>query len=96
MAKAKAKRQIIVETKDGKKVRLLTPDQKGAKAAVELKKGVKLTNFGQVKRNKDGSPRALNKAERSYRAGYLDARKDNAKAYKHNKAKKAARKAAKK
>lgn len=96
MAKAKAKRQIIVETKDGKKVRLLTPDQKGAKAAVELKKGVKLTNFGQVKRNKDGSPLALNKAERSYRAGYLDARKDNAKAYKHNKAKKAARKAAKK
>ena len=32
------KRQIIVEAKNGKKVRLLTPDQKGAKAATELKK----------------------------------------------------------
>lgn len=91
-----SKKQIIVETKSGKKVRLLTPDQKGAKAAVELKKGVKLTNFGQVKRNENGSPRKLNKVERSYRAGYLDARKDNAEAYKHNKKKKAARKAAKK
>lgn len=86
------KRQIIVETKNGKKVRLLTPDQKGAKAAVELKKGVKMTNFGKVKRNKDGSPKKLTKVERSYRAGYLDARNDNAKAYKHNRKKRAARK----
>ena len=88
------KRQIIVETRTGKKVRLLTPDQKGAKAATELKKGVKMTNFGQVKRNKDGSPRKLNTKERAYRAGYLDARNDNAKAYKANKKKKSARKVA--
>ena len=81
------KKQIIVENKNGKKVRLLTPDQKGAKAAVELKKGIKLTNFGKVKRDKGGNPLKLNKAERSYRAGYLDARTDNAKAYKHNKKK---------
>ena len=90
MAKDK---QIIVKTKSGKEIRLLTPSQKGAKAATELKKGVKLTNFGKVKRNKDGSPRKLNKAERAYRGGYLDARKDNAKAYVHNKKKRAARKA---
>ena len=90
------KRQIIVETKNGKKIRLLTPDQKGAKAVVELKKGVKMTNFGQVKCNEDGSPRKLNDKERAYRAGYVDARKDNAKAYKHNQKKKAAKKAAKK
>ena len=90
------KRQIIVETKNGKKVRLLTPDQKGAKAAVELKRGVKMTNFGQVKRNEDGSPRKLNKVERSYRAGYLDARNDNAKAYNYNCKKKAARKTVRK
>jgi hypothetical protein len=90
------KKQIIVENKNGKKVRLLTPDQKGAKAAVELKKGIKLTNFGKVKRDKGGNPLKLNKAERSYRAGYLDARTDNAKAYKHNKKKRAARRAAKK
>ena len=94
MAKAKAKKQIIVETKNGKKIRLLTPDQKGAKAAVELKRGVRLTNMGQVKRNEDGSPQKLTKAQRSYRAGYLNARSDNAKAYKHNKAKRAARRVA--
>lgn len=91
-----SKKQIIVETRNGKKIRLLTPDQKGAKAAVELKKGVKLTNMGQVKRDKDGNARKLTKVERSYRAGYLDARKDNAKAYNHNKKKRAVRKAAKK
>lgn len=93
---ASNKKQIIVETRNGKKIRLLTPDQKGAKAAVELKRGVRLTNMGQVKRNEDGSPQKLTKAQRSYRAGYLDARSDNAKAYKHNKAKRAARSSAKK
>lgn len=82
---AASKRQIVVTTKSGKKIRLLTPAQKGAKAAVELKKGVKLTNFGKVKTNRDGSPRKLTKVERAYRAGYLNARSDNAKAYKHNK-----------
>ena len=82
---AASKRQIVVTTKSGKKVRLLTPAQKGAKAAVELKKGVKMTNFGEVKMNRDGSPRKLTKVERAYRAGYLNARSDNAKAYKHNK-----------
>ena len=85
------KKKIIVRTRTGKQIRLLTPDQKGAKAAVELKKGVKLTNFGEVKRTQNGSPMKLTKAERSYRAGYLDARKDNAKAYNHNKKKRARR-----
>ena len=91
-----SKKQILVETRNGKKVRLLTPDQKGAKAALELKQGVKHTNFGKVKRDENGSPLKLTKAQRSYRAGYLDARNDNAKAYKANKAKRAARRAAKK
>ena len=85
------KKKIIVRTRTGKQIRLLTPDQKGAKAAVELKKGVKLTNFGEVKRTQNGSPMKLTKVERSYRAGYLDARKDNAKAYKHNKQKRTRR-----
>lgn len=83
------KKQIIVETRSGKKIRLLTPDQKGAKAAVELKKGVKLTNFGQVKYKDNGEPMKLTKVERAYRAGYLDSRKDNAKAYVYNKKRKA-------
>lgn len=79
-----SKKQIIVQTRKGKTIRLLTPAQKGVKAAEELKRGVKLTNFGKVKRKKNGQVQTLTKVERSYRAGYLDARSDNAKAYVHN------------
>lgn len=93
---AKQRKLIVVNTKKGKKIRLLTPAQKGAKAAVELKRGVKMTNFGQVKVTQSGNPKKLTKAERAYRAGYLDARSDNAKAYVHNKKKRAAARAAKK
>ena len=92
---AKKNKQIIVKTKSGKTVRLLNPAQKGGKYAFELKNGVKVTNFGSAKRNRDGSLRRLKKDERAYRAGYLDARNDNAKAYKHNKKKRAARRNAK-
>lgn len=79
-----SKKHIIVQTRKGKTIRLLTPAQKGVKAAEELKRGVKLTNFGKVKRKKNGQVQTLTKVERSYRAGYLDARSDNAKAYVHN------------
>lgn len=34
------------------------------------------------KRNKNGSLKRLNKVERAYRKGYLQARKDNANCYK--------------
>ena len=91
---AKKKGQIIVTTKSGKMVRLLTPAEKGGKYAFELKKGVRVTNMGEPKYNEDGSPQKLTKAQRAYRVGYLDARGDNAKAYKHNKKKKAEKKAA--
>ena len=91
---AKNKKQIMVTTRKGKRIRLLTPDQKGAKAAVELKHGVMYTNMGEVKRDGQGNARKLNKVQRSYRAGYLNARKDNAKAYVHNKKKRAAKRAA--
>lgn len=79
-----AKKQNIVTTRSGKTIRLLSPAEKGAKAAFELKTGVKHTNMGKPKKNPDGSPMQLNKSQRAYRAGYLDARKDNAKAYKYN------------
>ena len=94
MARKKGKRRILVTTKSGKTVRLLTPAQKGGKFAFEMRNGVKVTNFGGAKRNRNGKLRRLTKTERAYRAGYLDARKDNAKAYVHNKAKRAARRAA--
>ena len=75
----------IVKTRSGKTIRLLSPAEKGKKAAYELKKGIRFTNMGKPKQNPDGSPMRLNKAQRAYRAGYLNARKDNAKAYNYNK-----------
>lgn len=60
---------------------LLTPAGKAAKAARELKEGVKLTNEGTVKIGKNGKPMRLTKAQRAWRSGYLDRSKDSAKAY---------------
>jgi len=68
--------------KTGKTITLLNPNEKGRKAAYELKHGIKYTNAGQPKVNKLGEIIVLNKTERAYRAGYLAARKDSGKAYK--------------
>lgn len=62
---------------DGEIKTLLTPAGKGAKAARELKENKSFTNDGKtVKKN------GLTKQQRAYRAGYLQARKDNSKAFK--------------
>lgn len=71
----------------GKTVTLLNPSEKGRKYAVELKSGKRLTNNGEIKKDKDGKPRKLGKTgkdaqARAYRSGYLQARKDSAKAWK--------------
>ena len=63
-------------------VTLLNPSEKGAKFAKELKTGFKRTNTGQYKLNKDKKGIKLTAEQRSYRAGYLDARKDSANAFK--------------
>jgi len=73
------------KNKEGKTVTLLNPAEKGQLYARELK-----DNYNP----KTGYE--LTHTQRSYRSGYLDARKDNAKAYKHNKEKRAAKRAAKK
>ena len=73
---------------------LLTPAQKARKFSVELKHGVGLTNTLQRKRTKNGSIQRINKTQKAYRAGYLDARKDNAGMFKYKK--KMARRTAKK
>ncbi len=65
----------------GKKVVLLNPAEKGVKYATELKNNVKLTNTGICKTDKKGRCRKLSKAERAYRSGYLQSRKDSANAY---------------
>ena len=87
---------VKVKGKNGQEVTLLTPSERGRKFADELGNGVKQTNNGLLKTDVLGKPVKLTEKERAYRAGYIDARKDNAKAYKHNQKKKAAKKAAKK
>lgn len=66
---------------NGKTVTLLNPSEKGAKYADELRNGTRYTNDGRYKADKDGVVLGLTKEQRSYRAGYLDAQKDSAKAY---------------
>ena len=71
----------IIDSDGATKV-LLTPAGKTAKAAEELRRGVKLTNDGQVKLDKYGNPQKLTKAEKAHRAGRLDQAKDSANCWK--------------
>lgn len=73
---------VTVTNKNGKKVVLLNPSEKGAKYAKELKEGRKRTNSGSYKLDENKKSIKLNDKERAYRSGYLDAHKDSAKAYK--------------
>lgn len=72
-----------VKTKKGRTITLLNPSQKANKFAAELRTGMHYTNDGSYKPDKDGEI-GLTKAQRAYRSGYLDARSDGAKAWKHN------------
>lgn len=80
---------------DGGKQTLLTPAGKGTKYAVELREKLRITNDGIIKTDDKGKPLSLTKEQRSYRAGYLDAQKDAAKAFNSREAKKAAKAEAK-
>lgn len=71
----------IIE-KNGRKLILANPSDKARKYASELKSKQKLTYSGEVKKDKNGKKIKLNKASASYRIGYLQARSDNAKAFK--------------
>ena len=59
---------------------LLTPREKAKKYRYELRHDVRTTNRGAVKPNEDGSTN-LTRGQKSYRWGYLDHQKDNAKAH---------------
>lgn len=72
----------IVNEKGEKKV-VLNPYGKGGKAAYELKHGVRVTNEGEVKKDKP-----LTKEGKAWRSGYLAARKDSARAWKSKNKKK--------
>lgn len=67
-----------INPKTGNVVILLNPNEKSRKYAVELKHGYAKTNRNETKRTKDGKGIKLTKAQRAYRAGYLDRGKDNA------------------
>lgn len=75
------------KNKKGKTVTLLNPSEKGRKYANELKTGVRITNNGIPKVGENGKPIKLGKTgkeaqARAYRSGYLQTRKDSAKAWK--------------
>ena len=57
---------------------------KAAKYVAEISNNMCCTNDGEVKFGKNGKPKRLTAKQKAYRAGYLDARKDNAKVYNHN------------
>lgn len=78
------------KSKKGKIITLLNPSEKAKKFAVEIKNSKHYTNDRKVKRDKKGNPLKLTKAQKSYRAGYLDSRKDSSKAWNHNLKKKKA------
>lgn len=65
----------VITTKRGKKVVLLNPSEKGKSYARQLKRGTK----------RDGTK--LTRSQASFRMGYLQAREDSAKAFRHNKKK---------
>ena len=75
---------VVVRNKKGKQIRLMNPNQKAMKYAEELKNNMHFTNFGEVKTTKSGKIKRLNDNQKSWRSGYLTARKDNARAYKYN------------
>ena len=71
---------VNVVNRNGQTVTLYDPAEKGQIYAFELRNSYS-TKTGE----------GLTRAQRAYRSGYLDSRKDNAKAYKHNKKKRAAK-----
>lgn len=82
-----SKAKAFVDPKTGRLVVLLNPALKGRKAARELKTGLRINNDGTPKLDKKGRQKRVTDMGRAYRAGYLAARKDSAKAWKANQAK---------
>ena len=79
------KREIVgsrLTNRDGETRVVLNPAGKAAKFAKELKENKRYTNSGTEKKDYAGKPLKLTKAQRRYRKGYLDARRDNSKAFK--------------
>ena len=78
---------VVVKSRTGKDVVLLNPSEKAKKFSAELKNGIRFTNNGEVKVDKDNQPLALSDSQRAFRSGYLQSRTDGSKVYKAKKAK---------
>lgn len=78
----------IVMTKKGKTFTLLNPSEKSEKFANELKFGFAKTNTLKTKRDSKGKDIKLSDTQLAFRSGYLQARKDSAKAFKSKKRRK--------
>ena len=72
---------VYVKNRRGKRITLLNPSEKSRKFAVELKHNVAITNDGIKKKTKTGKVKHLSDTQKAFRSGYLQARKDNAKAF---------------
>ena len=70
-----------VTNRRGKRITLLNPSERSRKFAVELKHNIAITNDGVKKRTKSGKVKFLSPTQKAFRSGYLQARKDNNKAF---------------
>ena len=75
---------VKIRGNNGKMITLLNPSEKGEKFADELRNGIRYTNDGRYKVDKNGTVLGLTPEQRAYRAGYLAHSKDSARAWKHN------------
>jgi len=74
----------LVDKRTGKFIKLLNPSEKSKKYANEIKDGVCIDNYGRRIKTKSGKDKRLSDLQRSYRLGYLQARKDSVKIYNKN------------
>ena len=79
------KRGVRCTRENGTVVTLLNPSGKADKFFKEKQSGLRRTNDGFLKRDEFGCEIPLTDSQLAYRAGYLDAQKDSAKAYKAKK-----------
>lgn len=79
---------VNFKRKNGKVITLLNPSEKGHKFATELRDGIKYTNAGLIKTDKNNNYQHLTDTESAYRSGYLAAQKDSANCYKAKQGKK--------
>ncbi len=76
---------FLFRTRSGNQGALLNPAEKGIKYSAELKQNKQFTNLGECKVDARGNCKKLTRAQKAYRSGYLDARRDSANAFLANK-----------